>query len=148
MIVTYELLLLLRTMSKPELKNVLKRTATAILEKNGVIRKLENLGTRDMPYKTSAHGVAYNRASYFMFEFNVPPTRIDQLLDEYSRDIDVIRRRIYKKTEQEPFECTLEDELKPPPYRADVQELLKIAKKSEKPKFNYNTGLDYYPFQK
>ncbi|CAG9821825.1 unnamed protein product [Phaedon cochleariae] len=144
----YELMLLLRVMPKTELKTVLKRTANMIFEKGGIIRKLENLGTRDMPYKTSVHGVVYNKASYFLYEFNVPPTSIDQLLDEYGRDIDIIRRRIYKKIEPEQFECTLDDELKPPPYRKDVLALVEQSKKGDKPKFKYNTGLDYYPFQK
>lgn len=86
--------------------------------------------------------------SYFLYEFTSPPSSIDNLLDEYGRDIDVIRRRIYKKTEHEPFECTLDDESKPPPYRKDVQDMIEQARKLDKPKFNYNTGLDYYPFQK
>ncbi|KAJ8950158.1 hypothetical protein NQ314_008011 [Rhamnusium bicolor] len=146
--ITYELLMLLRSVPKPELKTILKRTANAIFDKGGFIRKLENLGTREMPYKTSAHGVVYDRASYFLYEFNVPPSSIDKLFDEYGRDIDIIRRRIYKKKEAETFECTLHDELQPPPYRKNVQDLIAEARKLDKPKFKYNTGLDYYPFQK
>lgn len=46
------------------------------------------------------------------------------------------------------FECTLDEEMKPAPYRKDVQELIKLAKKKEKPKFEYNAEWDYYPFQK
>ncbi|XP_060535079.1 small ribosomal subunit protein bS6m [Cylas formicarius] len=146
--INYELLLLLRVLPKPELKTVLRRAADCIFNKGGIIRKLENLGTRDMPYKTSVHGVVYNKASYFLFLFNVPPSTVEDLLDEYSRDVDIIRRRIYKKKEFEPIECTLDDENKPPPYREEVQELMRQAKKLEKPKFQFNTGLDYYPFQK
>ena len=87
--------------------------------------------------------------SYFLFEFNAPPTCIDQLLDEYGRDIDIIRRNIFKKKEHESFDCTLHEEIEPPPYRKDVQELMAQAKENEaKPKFQYNSGLDYYPFQK
>lgn len=44
--------------------SALKRIAGNIFEKGGVIRKLENLGTRDMPYKTSVHGVVYRQARY------------------------------------------------------------------------------------
>jgi len=146
--ITYELLLLFRVMPKPELKEVLRRTAGHIFNKGGFIRKLNNLGSRDMPYKTSAHGVVYKQASYFMYEFNVPPSSIETLLDEYGRDVDVIRRRIYKKTDHETFECTLHEEMLPPPYRKDVQDLIAEAKGHDKPKFKYNSGLDYYPFQK
>ncbi|KAF5273699.1 hypothetical protein FQA39_LY07389, partial [Lamprigera yunnana] len=130
-----------------ELVTTLKRTADTLYNRGGIVRKLENLGTRDMPYKTSVHGVVYNRASYYLFEFNAPPSSIQELLDEYGRDIDIIRRRIYKKLIPEPFHCTLDEELQPAPYRKNVQELIANAKKLEKPKFQYNTGLDYYPFQ-
>ena len=86
--------------------------------------------------------------SYFLMEFNAPPVYIDQLLDEYSRDVDIVRRRIYKKKEAEAFECTLHEDMLPPPYRKSVQKLIEEARKSDKPRYNYNTGLDYYPFQK
>ncbi|XP_044269285.1 probable 28S ribosomal protein S6, mitochondrial [Tribolium madens] len=146
--ITYELCLLYRIMPKAELASVVKRTANAIFEKGGFIRKLENLGTRDMPHKTSMHGQVHHKASYFLIEFNAPPTCIDNLLDEYVRDVDIIRKRIYKKQEIAPFECTLHEDMLPPPYRKSVQELIAQTKKTDKPKYEYNTGLDYYPFQK
>ncbi|KAF5277478.1 hypothetical protein FQR65_LT03815 [Abscondita terminalis] len=146
--VTYELMLLLRIMPKPELVSTLKRTAETLFNQGGIIRKLENLGTRDMPYKTSIHGMVYNRANYYLFEFNAPPSVIRDLLDEYGRDIDIIRRRIYKKVEPKLQECTLQEELQPAPYRKNVQDLIEQARKLDKPKFKYNSGLDYYPFQK
>lgn len=86
--------------------------------------------------------------SYFLYEFNVPPTSLDSLLDEYGRDVDVIRRTIYKKKQLDPFECTLHEEILPPPYRKDVQKMIELTKKEDKFKFKYNSGLDYYPFQK
>ncbi|CAG9836641.1 unnamed protein product [Diabrotica balteata] len=146
--ITYEILMLFRVMPKTELKTVIKRTAGAILEKGGIIRKLENLGTRDMPYKTSVHGINYKQASYFLYECNIPPSTIESLLDEYGRDVDVIRRQLYRKNQPTSNECTLDEELLPPPYRKDVQDLIEQARKHDKPKFKYNTGLDYYPFQK
>lgn len=81
-------------------------------------------------------------------EFNVPPLRLEDLLEEYSRDIDIIRKTIYKKSAPDEFQCTLHEELQPPPYRKSVQELMKTVKKKDKKEFDYNTGLDYYPFQK
>lgn len=101
-----------------------------------------------MPYKTTAHGSVHRKASYFLYEFNAPPTKIELLLDEYIRDVDIIRRNLYKKQLPEEFECTLDDEIKPPPYRKDVQDLMADAKKREKPKFVINSEIDYYPFQR
>ncbi|KAL1518023.1 hypothetical protein ABEB36_001709 [Hypothenemus hampei] len=146
--ITYELMVLLRIMPKPETKQVLRRIADQIFEKGGFIRKLENLGTQEMPYKAKAHDAIHKQASYFLYEFHAPPSSIFPLLDEYIRDVDIVRRRIFKKNEEASFECTLSQELLPPPYRKEVQELITEARKKDKPKFQYNSGLDYYPFQK
>lgn len=86
--------------------------------------------------------------SYFLMEFNVPLRRITDLAEEYGRDVDIIRRRIYKKQTEDNFNCTLNEELLPPPYRKSVQEVMNNVKKIDMSKFKYNTGLDYYPFQK
>lgn len=146
--ITYELMLLLRVMPKPQTKEVLRRVSDHIFQRGGFIRKLDNLGTCATPYKISSHDAVHHQASYFVFEFNAPPLCIDQLLDEYGRDVDVMRKRIFKKNMPKNVECTLHEELLPPPYRKDVQELVAKAKRHEKPKFRYNADLDYYPFQK
>lgn len=144
----YELVLLFRLMPKNEIKQALQRTADQIFNKGGIIRKLEHLRTGDTPYKISSHGQVHKQASYYVYQFNAPPSSIDKLLDEYNRDVDVIRRRIYKTREPKVFECTLHEEMQPAPYRKDVQDLIEQARKLDKPKFQYKSGLDYYPFQK
>lgn len=147
--ITYELCLLLRTMPKSQLKSTIKRTAQAIFDKGGIIRRIENMGTRDMPFKTSVHGVVYNKASYYLMEFNVSPQHVEDLGEEYGRDVDIVRKSIFKKQAlSEVPACTLEEEMQPPSYRKDVQELISKAEQLKKPKFSYNSGLDYYPFQK
>lgn len=131
-----------------ELKPILRRTADAIFNRGGVIRKIENLGTKETPFRISANGVVYKNASYFLYEFHIPPSTLYDFKDELHRDVDIVKQSIYKKNEPTDFECTLHEELLPPPYRKDVQELLELAKRKHKPKFSYNTGLDHYPFQK
>lgn len=42
--------------------STLKRTAGIIFDKGGIIRKLESLGTNDMPNKTSIHGSVHKKA--------------------------------------------------------------------------------------
>lgn len=133
---------------QPELITALKRTAEGIFQKGGVIRKLENLGFRDMPYKISMDRVPYRQAHYFVYTFNVPPTTLTDLNDESSRDVDIIRHRIFKIKEEETVPCTLEDECKEPAYREDVQKLLEIQKKKTKVHWEPRSGLDYYPFQR
>lgn len=133
---------------QPELISVIKRTATSILDKGGVIRKLENLGSRPLPHKVSEHGVVHREATHFTITFDTAPTKISDLTEEFGRDIDIIRKNVFKLEEPEKFKCTLHDEMLPPAYRKDVQEIIDIAKRKQKPKYNYNSGLDYYPFQK
>ncbi|XP_053952457.1 probable 28S ribosomal protein S6, mitochondrial [Anastrepha obliqua] len=145
---SYELALVLRQMSRPEIVSVLKRTAETILDRDCVIRKLENLGTRMLPYKISEHGVVHREGTYFTISFDAAPAKISDFMEEFGRDIDIVRRRIFKIEEPEEFQCTLHEEMLPPAYRKDVQEMIDIAKRKQKPKFKYNTGLDYYPFQK
>ncbi|XP_046399209.1 probable 28S ribosomal protein S6, mitochondrial [Ischnura elegans] len=144
---TYELALLLRTMPKVETVNALKRAAGSIFERGGVLRQIENLGQMDTPYKMRSHGIVHKKASYFVFKFDGPPNCLKYLNEEYERDVDVVRRRIFKVEADQTPECTLGEEMKPPPYRLEVQKMIEEGRKKEK-KFKYNSGFDYYPFQK
>lgn len=148
---SYELALLLRAMPKPELKTTLKRISNVIFNTGGIIRDIENLGFRPMPYKTSAHGVVHREANYFLFKFDTASKMVIDIKDEYKRDVDVIRQRIFKTPVETAVECTLEQELLPPAYRKEVQKMMEIGKRRQNPfthKFHYNSGLDYYPFQR
>uniref|UniRef100_A0A1B6BXI6 Small ribosomal subunit protein bS6m n=2 Tax=Clastoptera arizonana TaxID=38151 RepID=A0A1B6BXI6_9HEMI len=147
---TYELALLLRVLPKPETATVLKRTANTIFENGGFLRKLDNVGTRKTPYKISSHGAVHKEASYFVFQFDYPPTKIKDLLEVYGRDVDIVRRNIFKVEEPTEYECTIDEEIMPAPYRKEVIKMIELGKKkaASKKQFKYNTGLDYYPFQK
>ncbi|XP_055386612.1 probable 28S ribosomal protein S6, mitochondrial [Condylostylus longicornis] len=145
---SYELLLVLRRMTRPETVTALKRAAESILDKGGIIRNMENLGTRALPYKISCHDAVHREGSYFTILFDTAPNNIEILKEEFIRDVDFVRRNIYRVEEEEKIECTLAEELLPPAYRKDVKEMLEISAKKQKKKFNYNSGLDYYPFQK
>lgn len=128
--------------------STLKRTAESIFEAGGFIRKLDNLGFRDLPHKISAHRLPHRQANHFLYTFDVPTKALVDINDELHRDIDVIRNQIYKIQEIEPHDCTLERELVPPAYRKDVQKLLELSKKKKKKQWDSRTGLDYYPFQR
>lgn len=128
--------------------SALKRTAESILDKGGIIRHLQNLGAKALPYKISEHGLVHREGTYFTINFDAAPTKIADMREEFGRDIDIIRRHIFKVEEPEKFQCTLHEEMLPPAYRKDVQEMIEVAKRKQKPKYNYNSGLDYYPFQK
>lgn len=148
---TYELALMLRAMPKPELKTTLTRISHAIFDRGGIIRNIENLGFRPMPYKSSAHGIVHKEANYFLIKMDTATKAVMDLREEYSRDVDVIRQRIYRSQEPADAICTLEEELLPPAYREEVQKMIEVGKTQVNRftyKFKYNSGLDYYPFQK
>lgn len=119
-----------------------------IFDRGGFIRKIENLGARTLPYKVSIHGLVNREGHAFTYKFDIPPNYLQDINEEYGRDVDIVKRFIFREETSMTFNCTLEDELKPPAYRKEVIEMMRIAKKSEKGKYSLNTGLDYYPFQK
>ena len=55
---------------QPELTQVLRRSCATILERGGIIRKMENLGHKTLPYKMSVHGQRHTtgRSVQFWFE--------------------------------------------------------------------------------
>lgn len=149
---TYEMPLLLRIMKKPELVATLKRTAETIFNTGGFIRKIENCGVKALPCKTSIHGHVHHEANNFFIYFDVPPLEIDKIIDKCNRDIDIVKLQIYKHNESinKEHRCTFHEEMLPPPYRPGVQKLMAAAKKQHRNKhgFKYNSGFDYYPFNK
>lgn len=128
--------------------SALKRTAETLYNNGGIIRKLDNLGQLDTPYKISAHSQVHKHANYFIYKFDAPVNKIDELKEEYAHDVDLLRRRIYKITPPVQDACTLELELQPAPYRKEVQEMIAISKRNEKKPFNSKAGITYYPFQR
>lgn len=146
----YEMPLLIRTLTKPELVTALKRVANVIFDNGGIIRKIENLGEKEMPCKIYYRGQTYKEASHFLFYFDVPPLKLDVIVDEYNRDIDIIRSKVFKQKEPVPSKCTLEAELLPPAYRSDVQKLIQLSeiKKLKHAKKQFSKELTYYPSKK
>ncbi|KAK9402134.1 28S ribosomal protein S6 mitochondrial [Crotalus adamanteus] len=86
----YELALILKAMQRPETAATLRRTVEALLERGAVVRNLENLGERTLPYKIVKHDEHHNRGGYFLVDFDSSPTIITNLLDHLKRDIDII----------------------------------------------------------
>ncbi|XP_066595364.1 small ribosomal subunit protein bS6m [Prorops nasuta] len=145
----YELPLLLRTMDKPHTIATLKRATKHIFDQGGFLRKIENLGNKQLPSKASVHGHVYRNASYFILYFTAPPKSIQFLNDEYGRDVDIIRAKIFKQNELKNESCTFHEENLPVAYRPEVQKLIQKAQRLAKPKmFKYNSSTDFYPFQK
>ncbi|XP_078416358.1 small ribosomal subunit protein bS6m [Cetorhinus maximus] len=92
----YELALILKAMQRTETAAAIRRTVEALLARGAVVRNLENLGERTLPYKISKHNRRHTSGGYFLVDFDAPPAIIRTMLDHLGRDIDVIRPTILK----------------------------------------------------
>uniref|UniRef100_A0A0K8RZD6 Small ribosomal subunit protein bS6m n=1 Tax=Crotalus horridus TaxID=35024 RepID=A0A0K8RZD6_CROHD len=101
----YELALILKAMQRPETAATLRRTVEALLERGAVVRNLENLGERMLPYKIVKHDEHHSRGGYFLVDFDSSPTIITNLLDHLKRDIDIIRSSILRQRIERTEEC-------------------------------------------
>ncbi|XP_064629195.1 small ribosomal subunit protein bS6m-like [Lineus longissimus] len=87
----YEMSIIMKALQRPALTQVLKRTCESIMTKGGIITKMENLGTKTLPYRMSKHGEKYFTGNYFIFNFQSPSAVVEDLNEELNRDVDVIR---------------------------------------------------------
>ncbi|XP_036896484.1 28S ribosomal protein S6, mitochondrial [Sturnira hondurensis] len=102
----YELALILKAMQRPETAAALRRTLGALMDRGAIVRTLENLGERALPYRMSTHSQRHSRGGYFLVDFYAPTASVESIMDHLSRDIDVIRPTIVKHPlTQEVKEC-------------------------------------------
>ncbi|NWR06337.1 RT06 protein, partial [Paradoxornis webbianus] len=90
---------------QPETAAVLKRTVEALMERGAVVRSLENLGERSLPYKISRHKERHKRGGYFLVDLEGPPSIVSSMMDHLGRDIDVIRRAFVRHPVAKAEEC-------------------------------------------
>ncbi|XP_008428187.1 small ribosomal subunit protein bS6m [Poecilia reticulata] len=98
----YELALILKAMQRPETAAAVRRTVETLMERGAVVRNMENLGERLLPYKMTKHNERHSRGTYFLVDFYCAPSILDGLLNQLHRDVDVVRPTVLKKEEQEP----------------------------------------------
>ncbi|XP_072533726.1 small ribosomal subunit protein bS6m [Salminus brasiliensis] len=93
----YELSLILKAMQRPETAAALRRTVETLVQKGAVVRDLESLGERMLPYKISKHNQRHIHGGYFLIDFHASPSLVKDLLNHLERDVDVIRPTVLKK---------------------------------------------------
>ncbi|XP_053164032.1 28S ribosomal protein S6, mitochondrial isoform X2 [Hemicordylus capensis] len=89
----------------PETAATLKRSVEALMERGAVVRNLENLGERTLPYKISKHNHRHTKGGYFLIDFDAPPTTVEAITNHLGRDIDVIRSTVLKHQVVNTEEC-------------------------------------------
>lgn len=125
----FELNLILRPMPKKEMVDCLRRAARLIWNEDGVLRKVEYLGTKKLPYAAwaSEEGVKYHEGSYFLYYLSLPHHAFKVVKPELKLDHDILISNMFYANETrlpDDYECTLEEELRSPFYRDSVQPLL------------------------
>ncbi|XP_074532303.1 small ribosomal subunit protein bS6m [Halichoeres trimaculatus] len=93
----YELALILKAMQRPETAAALRRTVETLMERGAVVRDLESLGEKLLPYKITKHNQRHARGSYFLVDFYAAPSTLTSLLDHLHRDVDVVKPTVLKK---------------------------------------------------
>ncbi|NXG02761.1 RT06 protein, partial [Sakesphorus luctuosus] len=93
------------SLSQAETAAVLRRTVEALMARGAVVRNLENLGERALPYKISKHMERHRRGWYFLIDLEAPPSIVSAMMEHLGRDIDVIRQGFIKHPLAKPEEC-------------------------------------------
>ncbi|TRY98819.1 hypothetical protein DNTS_035637 [Danionella cerebrum] len=102
----YDMFLVLKSMQRPETAATLRRIVENLFEHGAMVRSMENLGERRLPYAISKHGSRHKHGGYFAIDFYSSPTILKNVLDNLERDIDVLRPTIVKNnTERPPKQC-------------------------------------------
>lgn len=103
----YELSLITRALKNGALVDVLRRTAILVMEKGGVVRKMEYLGEQELPYKMRAHNEWHKHGRYFVFDMDIGPTQLKSLEKELKIDTDLIRPRLVKQKPEKKLDQVL-----------------------------------------
>ncbi|KAK7588238.1 hypothetical protein V9T40_005483 [Parthenolecanium corni] len=154
MITIYEAILLLKNLPKEELARSIRRTADAVLNRDGFFRDIKYLGLQQVPYKIPNGGTTIKEAHYLFYEFNVPRKLTSDVIQEWDLDRDTVKYTIHPCEKFRTFDfdkCTFEDEMKPVPYRPEVAKLVHKAKnyaRKHSTKRELNIDSHFYPFSR
>jgi len=149
---TYEIMLIMKKIARPQLVEALKRTGQHIYDNEGYIRKVESLGERRLPNRKNAKGERHYEGNYITMECDLKTRSVERLCDLFGRDKEVIQQYVVALNEQDESVCprSYDDELLPPSERPSIQALIASGRRPPKFRkiFSDKTGLDYYPFHR
>ena len=74
-------------------------------------------------------------SSFFLYHFDTSPPIVRKIQEDCRRDNETIRAYYVKKEKNLPdgYECTLDDEMKPPAMRPSVRNLIEQGRKKKTP---------------
>ncbi|XP_069101503.1 small ribosomal subunit protein bS6m-like [Argopecten irradians] len=102
----YELALILKDLPRAALASALKRSCQHVWNEKGIVRKIENLGTKQLPYKIHVHGTKNITGSYFVVNFDSNALSKEAIENRLRQDTEVVRPTIFTIAEDEERPCS------------------------------------------
>ncbi|KAL4233454.1 28S ribosomal protein S6 [Mactra antiquata] len=94
---SYEVALIIRSaLERTQMKNVLKGACQSIFHNGGVVKKMENLGYRELPHPMKSHTQKFTHGNYFCIQFNSSTDAMAKISKSYNDYDDVLRHGIVK----------------------------------------------------
>ncbi len=121
--------------SAEHLSTLLKKVATVLKPRSGVIRKVDNYGLKPLAYRIRAHSRYHHVGRYFMFKMQASPASLPEVLHRLKVDEGIIRIMANK--------VTLQDSVKTPtpaPYTTIPAPLGEVHYDA----LRRTTNIDYY----
>lgn len=125
----YELSLVVRRLPKKDVIDCLKRVAQVIWNQDGIIKRIDYFGYRQLPYTINSDEFGKSHeGSYFVYQVSLGSTRLKLLRPELKLNLDLLNTSLANKNESvipQGYECTLDEEFEIPIKRRSVRDLVK-----------------------
>uniref|UniRef100_A0A1I7Z9K9 Small ribosomal subunit protein bS6m n=1 Tax=Steinernema glaseri TaxID=37863 RepID=A0A1I7Z9K9_9BILA len=123
----FEVTLITRSLSKADLFKAIHRATTTLLDNGAVIENMKSLGHRDLPYKRidkQTKEPVYT-SNYFLINAHMSLEANKRTKTILRNDLDMVHVESVSEAETRsaPFECDLEELLKPATERQAVKDL-------------------------
>ncbi|KAG2186300.1 hypothetical protein INT43_002738 [Umbelopsis isabellina] len=93
----YELVCIARSnLAKTNMHDLLKTSASQVLDKGGVVRGFENWGSRNLPHRIKRHQQYFDSGHYWLMHFDANPGTVQDLGKKLRVDPRVLRHTVVK----------------------------------------------------
>lgn len=121
--------IVVKPLPRNETTEVLRKVANLVWQEKGVLRKIDYLGFKKLPYATKDRGAecTAREGDYFVYHMSLPQLRYREIFPKLKLDLDILKTACYAKDDTDfhkDYQCTLEEELQIPFHRQSVQPLL------------------------
>eukprot|EP00954_Amorphochlora_amoebiformis_P017265 1317970-Amorphochlora_amoeboformis.AAC.1 len=109
---TYDILCIAKVTSKENFKRIFRNATSIVVRNGGLVRGVDNLGVRPLPYRMRAHTKWNYYGNYFKFKVQINPQTLKEVDKSFKIDEDMIRWTPIKEPRRqrvpEPFSAVQE----------------------------------------